>query len=342
MTTSQAAGDHPVRLALVGAGIFARDAHVPSLLRLGDLFEIVAIYSRSEATAAGLAAQIPYPVEVTTDLDALLARGDVEALDVMLPITVAPAVLEQALASGKAVLSEKPIGPDVATGLRLMEFHALHPSTLWMVGENWRYEAAFLQAAELIRSGAIGEPLTCHWAVYTPITAKSKYYNSAWRRDSTLAGGFLLDGGVHHVAALRLILGEIAEVTATAAQRSPELPPVDTLAATLRFENGVLGGYVATYATAAPWPPQLYIAGREGTLRVQRREIELTADDATQTLTTEGYNGVEVELKAFAQTIRQGQPHRNPPVEALQDLAVLEAMLESAATGRAVRPARFV
>ena len=332
----------PIRLALIGAGIFARDAHLPSLLRHTDRFQIVAIYSRTPATALALAEQIPYHVEIYTDLDALLARPDIEAAEVILPITALPDAIRKTLAAGKHLLSEKPIAPDITIGRDLITYYAtLHtklPNIVWMVGENWRYEAAFLQAAEIVRSGQIGTPLTCHWAIYTPITAKSKYYHTLWRRDSSAPGGFLTDGGVHHVAALRLILGEITQVSATLRQNSPDLPPADTLAATLTFANGVIGTYLATYATSAPWPPQLYIGGSTGTLRVQRREIELTREGKTERIETTGFDGVEQELLAFADSIRTNAPHRNSPVEALRDLAVVEALLTSAATGQPISP----
>ena len=337
----------PIRLALIGAGIFARDAHLPSLLRHRDRFEIVALYSRTQASAQALAEQIPHPVEIYTQLDALLARPDIEAVDILLPITALPDAIRKTFAAGKHLLSEKPIAADVATGRALLAQHAHHPNpntlwpnAIWMVGENWRYEAAFMQAAELIRDGLIGTPLTCHWAHYTPITANSKYYHTRWRRNSSVPGGFILDGGVHHVAALRLILGEITQVSATTRQHSPDLPPADTVAATLTFANGVIGTYLATYATAAPWSPHLYIGGSAGSLRVQRKEIELTRDGKTEQITTAGFDGVEQELLAFADAIRHGTPHRNTPAEALRDLAVIEALLTAASTGQPAVPVR--
>jgi predicted dehydrogenase len=209
-----------------------------------------------------------------------------------------------------------------------------------MVGENWRYETAVVQAADIVRSGHIGTPLTCHWAVYNPITAKSKYYHTLWRRDGSAPGGFLVDGGIHHIASLRLILGEVTEVSATIRQHSPDLFPADTIAATLTFASGVIGTYLATYASAAPWPPQLYINGSTGSLRLQRKEIELTREGKTERMETEGFDGVEKELLAFADSIRTGAPHRNAPAEALRDLAVVEALLTSAATNHPVSPVR--
>jgi predicted dehydrogenase len=336
----------PIRLALIGAGVFARDAHLPSLLRHPDRFEIAAIYSRTHATAQSLAEQIPGGTEIFTNLDALLERSDIEAVAVLLPITALPATISKTLAAGKHTLSEKPIAADVASARQLLAQHAHHANTksgaktIWMVGENWRYESAFVQAADIIRSGLIGTPLTCHWAIYTPITAKSKYYHTLWRRDSSVPGGFIMDGGVHHMAALRLVLGEITQVSATTRQNSPDLPPADTIAATLTFANGVTGSYLATYATGAPWPPQLHIGGSAGSLRVQRKEIELTREGKTERIETTGFDGVEKEQLAFADSIRTGAPHRNSPAEALRDLAVVEALLTAAATGQPMSPAQ--
>lgn len=329
----------PIRLALIGAGIFARDAHLPSLQQHPDRFDIIAVYSRTHASAAALAAQLSPQTQIYTDLDALLSRPDLEAVAIVLPIHALPATISQVLAAGKHLLSEKPIAADTINAHQLLTQHAHRPQITWMVGENWRYEAAFLQAAELVQQGAIGKPHTCHWALHTPITASSKYYHTTWRRDSSVPGGFIMDGGVHHVAALRLILGEITAVHATTHQHSPDLPPADTIAATLTFANGAIGTYIATYATAAPWPPSLHISGSAGSIRVQRKSIELTRGDQTEQIATGGFDGVEKEWLAFADAIRHGTPHRNSPQAAFADLAVIEAMLTSAATGQTTTPA---
>jgi predicted dehydrogenase len=247
-----------------------------------------------------------------------------------------PAFVAQALAAGKHVISEKPIAADLATAHRLLDHYARCSDLIWMVGENWRYESAFVQAAEIVRSGAIGAPVTCHWAVFTPVTPQSKYYGSAWRESGEVRGGYILDGGVHHVAGLRLIVGEIAQVSATVKQVAPHLPPADTVAAHLSFANGATGTYLASYAVAAPWPSYLYLVGDKGALRMQRGEIELTVDGETEVRRCNKFDGVELELIAFADAIRSGRPHTNLAEEALHDLAVVDALLRSAAEGRPV------
>jgi predicted dehydrogenase len=326
----------PVRLALVGAGIFMHDAHVPSLLRLRDHFQIVAIYSRSEQSARQLAARLPEPVQLFTDYAKLLADPSIEAVDIVLPIPAMPAYVAQALESGKHVISEKPIAPDLTLAQSLLATYAPHKGIVWMVGENWRYESAFVHSAELVQAGAIGTPITSHWAIFAPILPGNKYFGSAWRESGGLPGGYLLDGGVHHAAALRMVVGEISEVSATVKQVAPYLPPADTITAQLRFANGALGAYLAGYSLASPWPPYLHVIGDQGALRMQRGEVEITRDEKSELIRLEKFDGVEKELIAFAAAIRSGTPQRNTPQEAARDLAVVAALLRSAADQRPV------
>ncbi len=204
-----------------------------------------------------------------------------------------------------------------------------------MVAENWRYESAFQEAAALVRSGAIGTPVTASWVMHTPVDAANKYYHTAWRRTGQIPGGFLLDGGVHHVAALRAILGDIHAVRAEVRQVSPDLPPADTLSATLDFACGAVGCYLASYAVGAFWQSPLQIVGTEGSMQVAHGRIELAhAGDAPEQHDVGPRNGVEGELAAFVDAVLDGASQLNTPAEALKDLAVIEAMLRSAQSGR--------
>ena len=327
----------PIRLALIGAGIYARDAHAPALLRLRDRFQVAAVCARSLASADALAARFGSDVDRCTDIPALLARDDIEAVAILLPIDVQAAVVAQALATGKHVISEKPIAPDVAAAEALIVAYAPQPGQVWMVAENWRYEEAYERAAELVRNGAIGQVRSVHFAYYVAMRPGNKYYASTWRRAGDFQGGFLLDGGVHFVAAMRMVAGEITAVAAHAAQFAPDLPPADMLTASLQFANGALGTYLTCFAAATPWGAPLTVVGDLGSLRVERGRVEVVdAQSKMETINCGVYNGVERELVAFAAAIREGQPHRNTPAEALRDVAVVEAMLGAAHTERAV------
>jgi len=348
---------NPIRLALIGAGIFARDAHVPSLLNLADRFTINAIYSRTAASAQALADEIARAqsaassaaraIEIYTDLDVLLGSTEIDAVDVVLPIPVMAPILQKALASGKHVISEKPLAEDVATCRQLMStYHSAKQKRdakqnsseqVWMVAENWRYETAFARAADLVRSGAIGRPLTCHMTFFLPMDEGSKYFGTTWRRSGEFLGGSLMDGGVHHMALARMILGEIAEVSAYSAETSPHFASADTMSATLRFANGAVGTYLVTYGWGAPWGGEFHVVGDQGALRVQRGLIELTCAGETDVMPCAKFDGVELEFAAFADAIQQGIPHHNSAEDGLRDVAALEAMVRSAATGQSSR-----
>jgi predicted dehydrogenase len=329
----------PVRLALVGAGIFVRDAHLPALAQLRGYFELAAVWSRSEESVQAVVQQWRElgggHLAVYTDLAALLADQEIEAVDVVLPIPQQAEVVAQALAGGKHVVSEKPIAQSSETALALIETHRRHPERVWMVAENWRYEEAFVRAAELLRAGAIGRPLVAHWSQFSPMTPQSKYYGTAWRRGGEFRGGLLLDSGVHYISVLRMLLGEVRSVSAHVQQVAPDLNPADTLTATLEFAGGVQATYLNTFAVASPFSAPLTIVGDSGGLRVERGRIELVQNGVAgvQEMHCAKFNGVHDELAAFAGAVADGVPQRNTPLEGLADLEVIEAMLTSAEEG---------
>ncbi len=314
----------PLRIGLIGAGIFAREAHTPAWLKQ-EHARIAAVWSRTPEHAAALAQSIP-GAQAEPELDALLARDDIDAVDIVLPIDAQPEIVLRALDAGKHLLSEKPIAEESATARRLIE-RWKSSDRVWMVAENWRYESAYVQAAQRVRDGAIGDPITATWTLHTGMSPENKYYNTPWRRTGRIPGGFVLDSGVHQVAALRLILGEIESVAAHVRQVRADLPPADTLSATLRFANGALGVYLTSFAAAAGWEQPLQIVGTRGSLRIDHGWIEQSRDGKTERVALGPRDGVLQEIAAFVAAVRDGAPHRNTPEEALRDLAVIEAML---------------
>ena len=228
----------PIKIALMGAGTFARDAHLPSLLNLGPLFEIVAVYSRTAAAAQALAARIPYAVETVTGQDALLARPDVEAVDIVLPIAALPPPSCAACAPASTSSARNPIVSTVVEGGAARTIRPIRATALvWMVGENCALRRSVPRAA--------GSCTAARSASLSPVTGRNHAYHAAKQVSSKAPGGGTAPSpaafcrrGVHHVAAMRLILGEIAEVTAQATLHDTGLPPADTLTAALRFENG--------------------------------------------------------------------------------------------------------
>jgi predicted dehydrogenase len=249
----------PIVVALIGGGLFAKQAHMPAITKANNL-DLKAIYSRSlksaketgdldtRETGAGPAL---YSADSGSgkSLDDLLARDDIDAVIIALPIPSQPEYIQAALAAGKHVLAEKPIAPSVADANKLIEYyHGLQGKATFSIAENFRYKPCFEYAAsEAAKLGALQ-----HFSVrvFFFMGEDSKWYGTSWRAKPQFQGGFLLDGGVHFVAAMRQLLDEpAADVSAFTSQVQPHLAPVDTVNAVVRLKSGVSGTYQQSCGT---------------------------------------------------------------------------------------------
>lgn len=116
-----------------------------------------AVYSRSLKSAETLGTDNS-KVDIYSDdsgagksLDDLLARSDIHAIIIALPIKNQPDYIRKALLAGKHVLSEKPIAENVSQAKDLIKWYRSELDTkkvTWGVAENFRYLASYNHAAE--------------------------------------------------------------------------------------------------------------------------------------------------------------------------------------------------
>ncbi|CAI5995688.1 unnamed protein product [Closterium sp. NIES-64] len=250
---------HPVQIALLGAGIFARDAYLPILKDIKAEIALRFIWSRSQGsaevlTAAWEAAGSAAPVEAVWGEEGLarIERSEeVEACVLVLPVQVQPALVLRFLKAGKHVMQEKPIAADYPQALALhaeasrlsaplSSSSSSHQAPLWAVGENFRLEPAFDQAREIVSH--LGAMLAVQVVAETSLTPSNKYFPSQWRRDPDFTGAFITDCGVHYVAAMCHMTGrKVSSVAAFGSHQIAEVPSPDNFAATLKFEDGAVG-----------------------------------------------------------------------------------------------------
>jgi predicted dehydrogenase len=84
-------------------------------------------------------------------LDDLLARSDIHAVTIALPILNQPAYIRKAVLAGKHVLSEKPIAENLKDATDLLQWYRKEIDTkkiFWSVAENYRFLDSFNHAAE--------------------------------------------------------------------------------------------------------------------------------------------------------------------------------------------------
>ncbi|WVR07447.1 hypothetical protein IAU60_004488 [Kwoniella sp. DSM 27419] len=234
-------------VALLGSGTFAKASYLPALLALqGNTVNLHTIWSRSSSSAESLlsaaqeqdASLKPVLKHGDEGLEAVLADKEVEGVMIVLPITTQPDIVRRAWKAGKHVISEKPLAKDVKDALALIEEYetVYKPKGLiWRVAENYAHEPMLREAGKLLASTPELGPIL-YWQLRFEAFVEdgSKYHKTGWRTIPDYQGGFLLDGGVHWLALLRVVLPDSAlpsSVLAISHMHRAHLLPHDTVLA---------------------------------------------------------------------------------------------------------------
>jgi predicted dehydrogenase len=243
-----------------------------------------------------------------TDWERLVARDDIQLVDICtsnrthMPIAVAAA------RRGKHVFCEKPIALN-ASEARAMYEAAEEAGVTHMVAFNYRRVPAIQLARQMIEQGKIGQVRHFN-AVYYQDWLVDPTFPYVWRHDVKEGGsGAHGDMNAHTVDLARYLVGEMVAVSGAQEIFVKERPgaegerlPVtadDATYALARFENGALGTFLATrFATGRKNYLRIELFGSEGSLvfnleRMNELEYYARADaDAEQgfrtILVTEG------------------------------------------------------
>ncbi len=149
------ASSNKVRVGVLGAGAWAKLAHIPGYLR-DPRCEVVAICDPQRGMAEELAREFRIPA-VATDHHELLRRDDIDLIDVCTPSATHFELSWAALEAGKHVLCEKPVAYDFRDTVRAAEF-ATTKGLKTKLGFTFRYAPAMRYMKALIDDGFIGEP----------------------------------------------------------------------------------------------------------------------------------------------------------------------------------------
>lgn len=267
----------------------------------------------------------------------LLLREDIHAVIIALPILTQPEFIEAALLAGKHVLSEKPIAGDLKAAQSLISFYNTKvdkSKVTWSVAENFRFLESYEYAAQEVKK--LGRILGFRVNVAALVNPGGKYFETEWRKVPSHQGGFLLDGGVHTVAGIRLLLGEDKPtlLSAFTSLLQTHLPPVDTVDSIWQLKSGVSGAYSQSFGSTLSGN-EVTVAADKGSVTVNRssvivREGEQKEKKSTTKEFTEEGSGVKQEVKAWGEALKAGKPNlKQSPQEALADLEILEKMLKS-------------
>ena len=334
-----APSEAPVRWAVAGLGHIAQVAVLPAFAHAKRQARLVALLSDDPKKRRLLARR--HHVEHVGDYDdaaAIFEAAEVDAVYVALPNHLHCAFVTRALAAGIHVLCEKPMAVTVAECERMIAA-ARATSRRLMIAYRLHFERANLAAIERARSGDLGNVHHVQ-AFLTQVVRDSENIRLGPRRKG---GGPLYDLGIYCINAARYVFrAEPIEVMAWPSRRHARTGSEQRMSAILRFPEDRDLTFTASFASSPI--SEMRIIGTEGDLRVENafdytesiRHV-LTRGERTERQTFARRDQFAAELVYFSACTRNGREPEPSGREGLADVRIIEALYESADSGRPVR-----
>jgi predicted dehydrogenase len=330
----------PIRLGLIGTGLAVEKLHWPALRGLADRYAVTAFTDSSAEQRERFAGYSGTdPARAVADRAALLSRDDVDAVLISVPIPHLYEVARDALAAGKDVLCEKPAGVDAKQATAFLALAAGHPDRTFMVGENYFYRDDLRYARALLDDGAIGRLHLMAWRhAVRSVPREGSFTGTPWRHRPQYRGGVHLDFGVHHIAQIRLLCGDIAQVHGAVQAANSTIDAPSDLTLNLVFTGGAIGNYTASFPEI-PLPPEpndMRLYGTEGVLVLAGSESECRvtrncSDATSHTTVFRGIdNGYRAELVDFADAVQFGARPIGSVAQSVANAMVVQRALDSA------------
>jgi len=246
------------KIGLIGCGGIT-DHHLRAYREAG--YDVVALCNRTLAKARLRQKEFYPAAELYGDYRKLLARDDIEVVDIATHPEERVAIIRDALQAGKHVLSQKPFVTDLDVGERLVEL-AEKKGLALAVNQNGRWAPHFSYLRAAVGKGLIGEPFAAHLEVH---------WDHNWVKGTPfedVRNLVLYDFGIHWFDILSCFMGgrTATRVFASHARsRSQKVRPPLLAQAMIEFEDAQ-ASVVLDADVRFGREDRTYLAGPRGTL----------------------------------------------------------------------------
>jgi predicted dehydrogenase len=349
-----------LRIAVAGAALIGK-RHI-EMVRNSDQCDLSAIVDPSPQ-AADYAHKLNVPVYKS--LSEIFVKDKPDGIVLATPNQMHVDQGLECIAAGVPAIVEKPVAHTVERGWELLKAAEAVDAKI-LVGHHRRHSSIIAKAVDVIRSGALGKIVAVVGMALFYKAESEGYFDGqfAWRREP--GGGPILLNMVHEVGNLRALVGEIVEVQAFSSNAIRGFPVEDTAAANLRFGNGALGTFMLsdTAATDRSWEHTskedkfryslahtddddcYLVCGDWGSLAIPTMRLQryLKNEDRSwhkalerTKIELDVVDPLAAQIAHFCDVIRGKERPWVSVRDGLQNLRVVEAIHESARTGRIVR-----
>ncbi len=334
--------------ALLGPGRHADRDVVPEMKEAADT-RLVAVLSRDRQRGEAYAEKHGF-LRAYDSLEELLKDPEVDALYDSTPDGLHISNTLQAAAAGKHVLVEKPLAISVEECRQSIEACQRNGVKLGAVFQE-RHQPAHQEVRRMVQSGEIGEVMLTRVQLAWPFQGggTQEQRDSSWRGDPLMRpGGSMMGSGDHCYDTLRYFTAqEVVEVVAFT-DSTREISPNERMALAMMKLEG--GGYAYIFASRrTPFAQEdIVVHGTRGTLvcantfrtanqgLTGESRLESISPDGRTTRIFEKVQTYKEEIEQFNRCIQgDGEPMTSGQ-EGLINIAITEAIYESARTGRVV------
>ncbi len=331
-----------IRAAIVGLGRWGRSL-VSSVAGKSNDIRFTWATTRTRAGAEQFCGE--NKIALADTYEQILRDSSIDAVVLATPHTQHEAQALAALAAGKHVFVEKPLTLEHASAQRVAA--AAHKAGLVLaVGLNRRFHPSICELRARVRDGKLGRVVGV-LAQHTTSTAQFIALDN-WRAAPEEApGGAFTATGVHALDHMIELAGRVLNVRCVTTRHYPG-PSDDTTSIMLQFANGASGLIFCSVATATNYAFTLY--GTNGLGEISRPDLSRlrftpaatiaptgpVPPQPDETLDFSGFDMLHAELTAFADAARGRSPYPVPIEEVLHGMAVFDAIVQAAESGRTI------
>lgn len=327
-----------VRWGILSTAKIGTEKVIPAMQR-GQYCNVVAIASRDAERAAAAASAL----NISTahgSYEALLADAQVDAVYNPLPNHLHVPWSMRALEAGKHVLVEKPIGLSSDEGQQLVDAAARHSHLKVMEAFMYRHHPQWRRTKQIVADGGIGRLCT--------IQSFFSYYNddpANIRNQAQIGGGGLADIGCYCISLSRFLFDAEPRRVLGVVEHDPAMK-IDRLASgILDFATGSdIGSGTATFTCGTQLVPhqRVNIFGTEGRVEI---DIPFNAppdrpctmrhqhDGAIEEIELEVCDQYTIQGDLFSKAVLDDGPVPTPIEDAVANMRVIEAVVESGRRG---------
>lgn len=319
-----------LRVGFAGAGAISQ-YHLAGWSETAEA-QLVAICDVDESRARAKAQAFSIPA-VYTDFRSMIEGEKLDAVDIVTPVGTHAPLTRLAADAGLHVCCQKPLTPTVSEAEELIAY--VGDRVRFMVHENYRFRPHYVQVAQWLQEGRIGEITHARMVVRSqgmievsgvaPFLLGRQPYLKDFRRL------LIFEVLIHHLDVMRVLLGPLEVVAARTAKVNKDLAGEDVAVIMLGGRNGltaVMDGNISAPGYGPLPMDRLEIMGTRGTLIFERDRLYLAGSEDPPVVFDLAKNYQICFTRAvqeFVRGIRESTPFATDRLDNLETLRLMES-----------------